>query len=622
MIRRSGKTAHRLPYLLGGALLIFFFVVSALPGMAAAPGPSSGLVTCPGAPGGIVKASDILLALKAAGPELDCRGRTIEGDLNFFELPAAVGPSGKKERLVARPLNFRDAVFKGAVAAWDGTSKLDDQPVRFGGRFDANNGRFHEAASFDGAVFAADANFGDSRFQKMASFTQATFAGRVTFRSAQFDERALFMKTTFSNEADFAIATFNWLAFFFESTFAHPAVQGADFLYTRFNDHAVFAKATFTGIARFVGTRFRGPTHFSDATFKDQVWFAGGARFDDSVTFRRAEFTWPDTIKPTGQLREPLAPVLFNGVMFSGDANFAQTKFGHVDFGRIEGLRTEIGVNTTFRRRADFRGATFQSLRLWGVIFESEARFSRADLGQRVDVTDVDITKAAIHITWNQLLTDGKPKVVWRDVFKDGQLQSGHGAAGGGWLDFLAALERNFRERGQLGDAGNVHYLAEDLKRMDKPRADRFLDTVFAKGVYGYGVRPSHQVWLALLLIVGFGIVYVRGDALRYERTERRTLRVRITDIPVNWSDAPEDSPDVSLRTSDPVNPTRRYMRGLMFSWYVFTKFGVGGIVARRRYAAVVVTEWFIGIIVLIIFFMNLANRWPLLHRLVTLTVS
>ncbi len=614
----------RLLLSLSTALLILALALPALPGIVEASDVrrgSSGPETCFAAPGGIVKAQDIILAMKAAGPELDCRGRTIQGDLNLFELPVRLGPSGKEEKLIARPLNFRDALFKGIVATWDQKTKPGDQPVRFAERFDARNARFQDAASFDGTVFEAAADFGDARFQKMASFTEATFAKPVTFRSARFDERALFTKTTFRDEADFAIATFNWIAFFPDSTFSHPSQEGANFLYTRFNDNAVFARAKFKGVAKFVATRFRGPTYFSDATFEDQVWFTGGARFDDSVTFRRAKFTRTDLMKPSGERQGPRAPVLFNGVVFSGDANFAETRFGHADFGRLEGLPTDIGIDTIFHRKADFRGATFESLGVWSVIFESEAQFSRADLGKRVEATDVDIAKASMHITWDQFLIDGKPKFLWQGVFKEGELQSGNRDARRALFDFLAVLERNFRERGQLLDAGEVHYLAEDLKRMDKGLGDRVLDTIFSKGVYGYGVRPSHQIWLAFFLIVGFGFAYVRRDALRYEPAERRAFRLRITDIPVNWSGGTEDSRDPSLRTSDPGSAIWRYVRGLTFSWYVFSKIGFGGVVASRTYAVVVVAEWVLGAAVWIVFLVNLANRWPLLHRLVTMAV-
>ncbi len=377
------------------------------------------------------------------------------------------------------------------ITTWDQKKDLGDQPpVRFAEWVDSGGARFEGAVNFDGAVFEANANFADASFHKMASFTRAIFQKPVTFRSAQFDERALFSKTRFRNETDFAIATFNWIAFFPDSTFSYPPQEGANFLFTRFNGDAVFARAKFKGIARFVGTRFRGLAYFSDVMFEDQAWFAGGARFDDTVTFRRAQFTRTDRVEPKEKAQRPRAPALFHGVVFSGDANFADATFGHVDFGQLEWIPAEIGADTVFQRRADFRRTKFASLGLWRVIFQSEVRFSGANLGNLVEVTEVDIAKASVHMTWDQLLNDGKPKFRWQGVFPEATLQTGDKEASRAFFDFLTALERNFRERSQLGDAGEVHHLAEDLKRMEESPVYRMLDTIFLKGVYGYGVRP------------------------------------------------------------------------------------------------------------------------------------
>ena len=242
---------------------LLLLLTLALP--AAAPGADASNATCGnGSPcrpeacatpsGAIVKAEDIVLALQEAGPELDCRGRTIQGDLNLFELPARPGPSGKEERVITRPINFRDAVFQGVISTWDQNTELGEQPpVKFAARVNSGGARFQETVSFDGAVFEGGANFGEARFHKMASFTEAIFEKPVTFRSAQFDERALFKNAIFGHETDFAIATFNWIAFFSDATFRHPSLRGANFLYTRFNSDAVFARANFKGTARFVG---------------------------------------------------------------------------------------------------------------------------------------------------------------------------------------------------------------------------------------------------------------------------------------------------------------------------------------------------------------------------------
>lgn len=350
---------------------------------------------------GIVKAADILHALQQGQKDLDYHGQTVQGDLDLFKLTAGRRPSGKTERVVNTRLNFRGTVFEGGIFTWDQKKEQREQPpVRFTAEVDFLGARFLDHVNFDDAIFEAKAKFVDARFHKMASFWGTTFEQRVSFRSAQFDERALFRKTVFRGETDFAIATFNWIAFFPESTFCHSE-KGANFLYTRFNDEANFVEANFKGIAKFVSTRFHGRAYFADAKFEDQAWFTGGARFDDIVTFRRAQFRRTDFVTKEGS-PTARAPVFFHGVTFSGDANFADAQFNHVAFGQVEGLRTEIGMDTIFRRRVDFRRAKFRSIDLRRVSFQSDVDFSAADLGDQVDVTDVDIATGSLQMTWDQ----------------------------------------------------------------------------------------------------------------------------------------------------------------------------------------------------------------------------
>jgi uncharacterized protein YjbI with pentapeptide repeats len=560
--------------------------------------------------GKIVKADDIILALKnlKQGQKLDYRGRTIEGNLDLFDLQETDVPSGK-ERVVMGSLDFRDAVFLGTITTWDQGAEFQGQPkVRFASTLNCTGAQFHGDVNFDGAVFDDHADFGSVLFHKMASFTEATFKEFAEFRSAQFDGRALFPLADFRVKADFAIATFNWIAFFPDSKFSK---DGADFLYARFNNDAVFARAGFKGLARFVGTHFRGPASFSDATFEDQVWFAGGARFDDTVTFRRAKFTRIDPVTGTGR---PRPPALFQGVTFSGEANFADSQFAQVEFGQLVGNQAEIGMDTVFRQRADFRGTRFGTLSLRRVSFQSDVDFSAADLGGLIDVTEMDIGRAAVHIKWAQLLNkDGKPKFQWQGLFEKATLLQGHEPDRRDLFAFLAALEKTFQRDDQLGDAGEVHYFAADLKRRERPFVSRVLDTVFLKGIYGYGVSPMHQFWLSLLFIAGFGLAYLKHDALHGGQLKSRPFRLRIAEIPVDWSGA-GDALDASVRTS----LGWRYWRGLSFSSCVFNKMGYGGVEASRSYAGVVMVEWVVGAVLWSLFLWNLSSELPILNRFVS----
>ena len=554
-----------------------------------------------------LKAADIITALKnsQSGDQLDYSGVTIEGDLNLFELPEAIG----QERVVPASLNFSDAVFLGSVSTWDQglNEEHSKQPrVRFKEPVNFRHAKFMGDVNFDSAIFEKDSKF-SSHFQRMGSFTHAIFEDKVSFHSAQFDGRALFRRAKFRGAADFAISTFKWIAFFDEASFAKT--QQADFLFARFLDYANFSKAEFNGEARFVGTQFQGPASFSDANFHDQTWFAGGARFDNSLTFQRAKFFRTGAVKELGNWR---APVVFNGVIFSGEANFADSKFKQVDFGQIDWLRVEGGLNTTFKQRADFRNTEFEKLGLRRVSFQGATDFANAKFDTDIDVTDIDIARADVYWKWSQLSDDdGNPKFSWQvNPLSTPEEQQ---AARLARFDFLELLEAKFQKAGALSDAGQVHYFMEDLKRREKNTAARWFDTVFLKGIYGYGVRPSHQIVTAIILIAAFALIYARRGVLRRDQTEPRKFRLRVVEFPVDWTNS-GSSFGKPTRTSF----GRRYLRALDFSSAVFIKVGFGGIAAARNHWWIVIFEALLGALFWFLLLVNLSNRWPLLHKLMT----
>lgn len=556
----------------------------------------------------IVKASEIMDALKTEGGELDCRNCIIEGRIDFSKIPVepvSDADPGKMVVVIKRALNFRGAQFKGPIFAENPVKFL--YPVRFTGA------RFGGHVTLIGAIFEQGAYFGDAQFTKMSCFNDATFKRHAGFRGAQFDERALFQNAVFEGQADFAIAKFNWLAFFVETKFRYPESMGANFLFTRFKGDTIFSKAEFDGIARFIGTSFLGPAHFSECIFRKNAWFAGGTHFDNNVTFKGSQFLMAPA---AGNKKEPsLPPVLFSGVIFSWDAVFSKVRFGRVAFSEMPGP-TAIGRDTVFRKRADFREAAFETLDLRRVIFESDADFSRADLGKEVELTDVDIEQANLRLNWKQFLgSDGRPKLRWKGGhgYEASNLPDDNGQGFNSFIRFLTFLERNFRRHEKLADAGRVHYFMEDLKRRKSTGMTWLLDSIFYKGIFGYGVKPWHQVCAAVLFIALFGLAYTRRGVLLFMPAEERKFRLRITDIPVSWSDGKE-SP--GIEGGDAGSYMRRYRQGLSFSFYVFTKMGYGGVYVAGRLKYVVLAEWVIGMAVVVSFLINLSNTLPVLQRL------
>jgi hypothetical protein len=258
---------------------------------------------------------------------------------------------------------------------------------------------------------------------------------------------------------------------------------------------------------------------------------------------------------------------------------------------------------------------------------QGDVDFSRAVVNESIDITDAEIEHASLRLSWTQLV-DLSPilldlrqtsRLVWRGVFEGGLSQStGSDEARRSFYDFLAALENNFRHQDQLADAAQVHYFAENLKTQESKPSSRIIKEVFLRGVYGYGVNPGQQVWVALIIVLLFAFVYARRGALTYGPAAERKLRLQITDIPIDWND--------EKRLDDPTDFTRgsfkdfvqRYRRGLAFSISVFSKIGYDCVYAAKELRFIVIVEWVLGVVIWILFLINLSNVSPLLNRLVS----
>jgi uncharacterized protein YjbI with pentapeptide repeats len=563
----------------------------------------------------IVKGQDLLDALKHDGDDIDCSNKTIEGDLDLYRIPAWPD-AGKQTILIRRGLTLRYADVQSAISSWDQmTTTLDQQPhVKFVKRADFVGARFYRAVGLDGATFVEEASFGDTHFQKMASFTDATFEKEVSFRSATLDERALFTRTKFKAGADFALAVFNRLAFFSQSKFQQPGSDGANFLFARFNGDTLFSNAVFHSIARFVGTTFRGPTHFSGTTFENEVWFAGGAQFDDIVTFKGAGFSREGYVWLENE--PPRAPVLFSGVVFAGDATFSNARFHHVAFTE-SAAPADIGRDTVFRKRANFRLTTFDTLGLERVVFQGNFDFAGAVVNDSINITDTDIQHASLRLSWNQLFDLQKPKLAWHGVF-EGRMLVSTAEERGRFYDFLSALEKRFREQDQLSDAAQVRYFAEDLNMQESEPIPRTINRVFLGGIYGYGVSPLNQVWVALIVVSLFAFFYAKPGALTYGPPAERKLRLKIIDFPIEWDDEKRYDGLADLPRGRLKSFAQRYRSGLGFSITVFSRFGYGGVYAVKKLRFIVIVEWFLGLVVWVLFLINLSNVFPLLNRLVS----
>ena len=604
----------RRPSLLLAGVIIIIALLFPIPVVLAEPADDP----CSSTLSGPVQAKDIIDALKQGdGIAIDCSNRIIEGDLNFHELKASFVPkqvSGEEEKVihVNRPLKFRRAIFKGNISTRKTQSK-DDPRVIFKHSVDFTGVDFEGYVNFDGVDFEKRVEFGGGHFFTMASYTDSVFSGFSNFGSTQFDERALFRNSVFHEDAIFTAAVFKWIAFFHHTIFD----KKAHFLYTRFFGPTVFTQSHFNGTARFIGTAFYGPGYFSDCVFGEQVWFLSGVRFEQSVTFQGSDFRKKDVVGSSNSGQRP--PVIFGGVEFHRDATFSDTSFNRVAFSEV-GTAVDQGLGTVFRGRADFRGASFKKLALRGTIFLSDVDFSGADLGSTIDFTNVDFKRSNLQITWKQLLDEEKQnqKFIWSHAFDPGGNTEYRDKNRNDFFVFLSLLESKFRDRNQLEDAAEARYLVESLKGSEMGLMSRVWDTVFMKWLYGYGVKPWYQVWASLIIILFCTFIYMRSGALLNDQTNNKKLRLRIAEIPVDWSGRKAGADNVVGSSGTSVMQV--FWRSLHFSTYVFTKIGYGGVQASRQYQFVVLLEWLFGLMLWVMFIINLSNRWPVLSRILSMT--
>lgn len=619
----------------------------------------------------IINAEEIIKALGEEGGEIDCSGCIVEGNLEFFNLPEEKDlETGETVINIMRPIKFHKTVFKGKISTWDPMKLNKQPPVTFSKNVNFAGACFEDHVNFDGAIFEENATFGGAHFHKMASFTEATFNKSAGFRSTQFEERTLFTKTVFEDRTDFTVATFNGITFFAKSKFRYKSSRGANFLFTRFNGlFTYFSEAQFNSTAQFIGTTFHGPIYFSGSTFENQAWFAGGCRFDDDVSFKGSNFSKSGSYDYGGNIGEG-PPVLFSGVVFSGNAIFSNVQFNQVAFCEVD-METDMGMDTIFRKKADFRRATFETLDLQRVIFESNVDFSNADFGERVDFSNVDIERATITLRWDQLcekeneellriikgyLWDGLiygdkrvPKFEWEGVIlshqPDKYLVTDSQACCDAFVRFLSSLERNFKNHGLPKDAATARFLAKEtktrIKSDDSGLSYQYLVWVLSKYIYGYGVRWLRYVVLSILVIFGSALLYMRRNVLQHDKSREKKLRlcISINDIPTDLdkfhgkrkkigikSYCIDKEKKVQVYSATKIAKLKsfscRFWHGFWLSVYVFTKIGYGDVYVRGNwYKRLVILEWLLGYILGALLFLNLISGCEPLSRLVTMFI-
>jgi hypothetical protein len=452
---------------------------------------SGGASAATGGPRATVDASALVRAIEAGRPVL-LHDVDIRGDVR---LPPSVGVP-----VIARDVNFLDDV----LAAHTSFSRVVDLSGSvIAGVADFAGARFDAPFVFERGETKGGGSFALGVFRESARFGRAILGGRVDFSGAQLHGEARFDDSSFTDEADFSLAGFDGVASFVSTSFDGEAT----FTGSEFGSIADFTASSFSAAARFDGVRFAAPAVFINTDF------SGDQDDGTSVDFTRATF--------------------------EDDATFAIINvFGNAIF-----------ILATSSAGLDFHGATFRGGGRAKEVERSVLNFSTARLVGTVSFAEAHL---AGPVNFDQAFVG---ELDLRDAEVEGSLQLPLGPRSGGRLQTLRLdLEDAERVDGPGDDDGPSQQAAlalvessartdEDLETANDARLRRLtmarhrkgpvaesLDFSLNYGIWGYGVRPFHQL-LAIIsvIIVGTGIRWRRRRAQRPTWSER--LRGAVKDL-------------------------------------------------------------------------------------------
>jgi uncharacterized protein YjbI with pentapeptide repeats len=307
-------------------------------------------------------------------------------DVTFAE-STFTEPMSAFEAAFDRGTNFTDTTFKAAVEMDEATfndealftrTTFEDRASFRTAEFSGLSNALDDHASFEQAVFGAEANFRQTTFQ-FTTFHGATFHAHAQFQEAQFDGDVEFSEVTFHEETDFDETDFRRDVSFTDSAFHACAVfRGAEF---------EGGARTLQDDARFTNVVFHGDVNFRDAWCRyanfENATFGGHAMFEEMWFDEDADFT--------GCTFESDAD--FDEARFGGDADFSRTRFEQPTVFRGAEFRGEanyLEANATFEHAqfnddADFDNATFTSANFRHTQFGGVVDFSGSEFTDDID---------------------------------------------------------------------------------------------------------------------------------------------------------------------------------------------------------------------------------------------
>jgi uncharacterized protein YjbI with pentapeptide repeats len=254
------------------------------------------------------------------------------------------------------------------------------------------------SALLEEAIFPDRISFGE------AWYSGAKFYGFVSFQEARFSARAAFIGAQFMGDVSFKGTRFHGEASFLGSTTFHRNVL---FNGARFGGWVSF-NGDFKGLASFADVVIDQRADLDGTTFSETVTFENANFSEREVTFRRTQFLGGASFRNV----RSLGTVSFDGSVFSGDVSLASNLPMAMYLGQTTASifgQEEEHQGTREAVAADFHGATFATASFHRAVFSGSADFGDTKFArlvfdevvgtERIDFSGARLEYASIHST-------------------------------------------------------------------------------------------------------------------------------------------------------------------------------------------------------------------------------
>ncbi len=340
-------------------------------------------------------------------------------------------------------------------------------------------GSFSRIVDLSGSEIQGGADFTGARFESPFLFERSSVAGASSFSLALFAETARFGSARFEGPAAFSLASFDRLVSFASARFERAATFSA----TEFGSFTDFSSAAFADKSDFSDARFGARADFIGATF------AGDPSDGHSVDFSRASFDGGATFL----LADVQTDAVFALATSSGDMDFQGAKFR--------------GAGIAPARAQDVPVADFSTARFFQAVSFVDAELDGFVSFDQAVVADLDLSEAALQGRLRLPLgqrSRGRIGSLRLDLDDAGRIDGPGEDDRPAQEAALALVESSARAGDDLETANDARMGRLTIVRHRKGAIAEAVDFSVNYGIWGYGVRPFHQL-LAIAAIVALG---------------------------------------------------------------------------------------------------------------------